>query len=112
MSFESFKRKQKLKREKGYAAIQRDLSRYRELGIDRYVFWGDGCDICKSLNGKVFLIREAEVGTNLPPMHPGCKCTIAAKSNADLFKDRGDSNPLKDTPKFEEWKQRQLNKDS
>lgn len=112
MSFENFVARRKLKKERSYASIQENLSRFRELGIDEYIYLGDGCDICKSLNGKSFLVRDAKVGVNLPPMHPGCRCTIVPNSKIDLFKDRNGANPLKTNPKFEEWKQRQQAKDS
>ena len=36
------------------------------------------CSTCSNLNGTIHLLREFEVGTNAPPMHPRCRCTIAA----------------------------------
>lgn len=36
------------------------------------------CEVCKALDGKTFPIKDAEVGINLPPMHPNCRCSIAA----------------------------------
>ena len=34
------------------------------------------CEICMELDGQDFDIDEASFGTNLPPMHPNCRCTI------------------------------------
>lgn len=34
------------------------------------------CEVCMALNGRDFDIDEANFGTNLPPMHPNCRCTI------------------------------------
>ena len=34
------------------------------------------CEVCMALNGRDFGIDEASFGTNLPPMHPNCRCTI------------------------------------
>lgn len=34
------------------------------------------CEICMELDGRDFDISEAVFGTNLPPMHPNCRCTI------------------------------------
>lgn len=34
------------------------------------------CEVCMALNGRDFDIDEARFGTNLPPMHPNCRCTI------------------------------------
>ena len=33
------------------------------------------CEICWSLNGKVFEISERQPGVNFSPMHPWCRCT-------------------------------------
>lgn len=106
MIFKKYTTKKILKKEDSYLSHQQELESYRRLGITEYVFWGSGCDICTSLNGKVFLVTAAKVGVNLPPMHPKCRCTIVPKSKIDLFKDRGGANPLKDNPKFEEWKRK------
>ena len=34
------------------------------------------CPICDGLNGQVFNINELVTGTNKPPIHPSCRCTI------------------------------------
>lgn len=96
-----------LYKEESYAQIQETLANYRQLGIKKYTFIGDGCEICQSLNNQSFDISDAKVGINLPPMHTGCKCTIIAKSNSDLFKDRNGVNPLKDNPRFKAWVEKQ-----
>ena len=36
------------------------------------------CEICRPLNGKVFKVKDMKIGTNAPPMHPNCRCSIAA----------------------------------
>ncbi|MGL5051574.1 MAG: minor capsid protein, partial [Fusobacteriaceae bacterium] len=33
-------------------------------------------DVCKSLNGKIFKIKDAKVGINCPPLHPFCRSTL------------------------------------
>lgn len=92
--------------ESSYFSNQGELQSYRELGIEEYIYLGGGCEICQVLNGKNFPLEEAEAGVNFPPMHPNCKCTVRAKGKIDLFKDREGASPLKDNPKFEEWKKR------
>lgn len=109
MNLEHFLMKKKLKKERNYLSIQKRLSSFHKLGIKEYTFLGDGCDVCSSLNGKSFLVKDAKVGINLPPMHLGCKCTIVGKTDIDLFKDRGGINSLQNNPKFEEWKRKQQN---
>lgn len=92
--------------ESSYFSNQGCLDAYREMGIQEYTFLGGGCDDCMALNGHDFPLDEAEPGLNLPPIHPNCKCTTVPKTGIDLFKDREGANPLKDNPKFEEWKKK------
>lgn len=92
--------------ESSYFANQGRQESYRELGVKEYTFLGGGCEDCLALNGQDFLVDEAESGVNLPPIHPNCKCTTVPKTGIDLFKDREGVNPLKDNPKFEEWKKK------
>ncbi|MCD7812105.1 MAG: minor capsid protein [Ruminococcus sp.] len=106
--FEKIILQRKLKKEPNYQSVQQRLASFQELGLEKYSFLGcdDNYDICTALNGKTFLIDDAELGVNLPPMHIGCRCTIVPYTNIDLFKDRESANPLKNNPKFEEWKKR------
>lgn len=90
--------------ESSYFSNQGELASYQEMEIDEYIFVGGGCEICQALNGLTFKVAEAEKGVNLPPIHPNCKCTIRAKPKRDLFEKREGASPLKDNPKFEEWK--------
>lgn len=92
--------------ESSYFSNQGELASYRELGVEEYIFLGGGCEICAELSGRAFPLEEAEVGLNLPPIHPNCKCTIRAKTKFGMFKDREGVNPLKENPKFEEWKKK------
>lgn len=52
----------------------------RKNGFTEYEFIAnrDCCEICAELNGKHFSISELQIGVNAPPMHEGCKCSIAA----------------------------------
>ena len=109
MIFKKYAEKQLLKKEASYISIQQELETYRQMGIKEYTFLGGGCSVCTELNGKSFFVNDAKAGINLPPMHTGCKCTIKAKTKIDMFKDHNGVNPLKDNPKFEEWKRKQNN---
>lgn len=101
-------KKIQLKKEASYLAIQQEIESYRNFGLTEYKFLCNdcACEICSSLNGKVFFISDAKLGINLPPMHHGCKCTIIANAKRDLFKNRDGANPLKNNSKFEEWKKK------
>lgn len=37
------------------------------------------CDKCQQMAGKFFDVNEAKIGTNAPPFHPNCQCTIERK---------------------------------
>lgn len=38
----------------------------------------DCCSICARLNGRHFPISKLKIGVNAPPMHEGCRCSVAA----------------------------------
>lgn len=92
--------------EASYFANQGEMASYRELGIKEYVFLGGGCEVCQALNGHAFPLADGAPGINMPPMHPNCKCTIRAKAERELFRDRDGANPLKGNERFGEWKKR------
>ncbi len=64
------------------ARIQSSLEWLSLMGRSQYTYICDrgsnSCDACLSLDGKHFDVEEAASGVNLPPMHPNCRCTIAA----------------------------------
>lgn len=109
MFLENIWTKNQLKRTAAYSSVMKDLETFKRLGISEYTYMGDCCPACRALNKKSFRVDEAEVGKNLPPMNLHCTCTIVAKPKNDLFKERNGENPLKNNPKFEEWKKKQQN---
>ncbi len=52
---------------------------YNDLGCHyyRFVSFGENCEICQDLNGKIFKMGEGDAGKNLAPMHPNCDCATA-----------------------------------
>ena len=52
----------------------------RRNGFKEYEFIANNgcCETCAALNGKHFLISNLKIGVNAPPMHEGCRCSIAA----------------------------------
>lgn len=58
------------------------LDKYAEAGVEKYRYLAAHdertSDICQELDGKVFLLKDASVGTNYPPMHPNCRSTVLA----------------------------------
>lgn len=75
------------------ARVQVD-ARFQEMmanGYTQYVYIACGnsdvCDACKALDGKVFYIKDAEIGGNAPPMHPRCHCSVAAHMDDKEFEE-------------------------
>ena len=46
------------------------------------------CEICESLDGKVFAFRDKAPGVNFPPIHPNCRCTVSPRVAGDFTGDR------------------------
>lgn len=63
------------------ARVQGDIQidSIEQAGFKSYVYIAErrACVICGSLNGKVFLVKDKEIGLNMYPMHPNCRCRIA-----------------------------------
>lgn len=76
-------------------------------GFTQYTFLaiGTACETCRALDEKHFDINKMMPGENAPPMHPNCRCSVAAYMDdesyeewLDTYKEHGMS--------YEEWKQR------
>lgn len=63
------------------------LQGYKERGTRKYKFDATlddrTSDICQSLDGEVFYIKEAQEGVNYPPMHPNCRSTTTPYFDPD-----------------------------
>ena len=55
---------------------------YQECGIEKYQFLATldlrTSKICRSMDMKVFALKERKTGVNYPPMHPWCRSTTVA----------------------------------
>lgn len=69
------------------ARVQGDvqLDSIEQSGFKSYVYIAErrACVICSNLNSKVFLVKDKEVGLNMYPMHPNCRCRIAPYEDED-----------------------------
>ena len=109
-----------IRTEINYISNKGSLQAYKDTGIVekyRYLATLDSrtSDICRELDGKVFEIKEAKVGVNLPPLHPYCRSTIVPHFDDDdigeLIEDRiardddgkGRSVRLGENLKFFDW---------
>ena len=69
---------------------------FEENGYDEYQFItlssapytkSKVCPICARLNGKHFKVKDMQPGENAPPMHPNCRCSVAAYMDPDEFEE-------------------------
>ena len=55
---------------------------YKECGIEQYIYLATldrkTSLICQELDMKSFLLKDAKIGENYPPMHPNCRSTTMA----------------------------------
>lgn len=51
---------------------------YKQLGIEELEILAEraSCKICASWDGTRIAVKDAEVGVNIPPAHPNCKCCV------------------------------------
>ena len=56
------------------------MNRYKDAGVKEFQFLAEidsrTSDICRSMNGKIFKMKDAVVGENVGPLHPNCRSTI------------------------------------
>ena len=68
-----------IRTESAYYHGQVTLKEYDELGITKYKFTAKldhrTSATCRKHDDKVYLVSEAKVGVNYPPMHPHCRST-------------------------------------
>ena len=60
--------------------IEAQKQSFERNGFEQYEFiaLGSACEICKELDGKHFGVEKMMPGENAPPMHPNCRCSVAA----------------------------------
>lgn len=84
--------------ESAHAAAEATKRSYQETGVDEYQFEAGldlkTCDICASIDGKVFKRSEAKTGINYPPLHPRCRCTTVPVSDFDIGTERAARDPV------------------
>ncbi|MEB3429709.1 polymorphic toxin type 50 domain-containing protein [Citroniella saccharovorans] len=67
------------------------LKLMKEGGYDKYIWIAEpgACHICAPFNNQVFDMKDASMGNTLPPMHPFCRCSVAAYYDMDKDEDLG-----------------------
>lgn len=78
-----------IRTESCYLSNQLEMQSYKECGIEKYRYLATldlrTSEICRRLDGKVFLVPEAQPGKNCPPMHPWCRSTTVAVVSEEAF---------------------------
>lgn len=70
------------------------------------------CDVCGSVDLKVFNIKDAKVGINLPPFHPNCRCTTTIYFEDDeeaderIMRDKDGKSVKDEFMSYNEWKKK------
>ena len=110
----TFRQAERLVRtETSWVANRATVKSYEDAEIERYRFLATldsrTCSVCGGLDGKSFLVSEAQAGVNLPPMHPNDRCTTVAdiETGGTERAARGGDGKWTRVPKdmdWEEWK--------
>lgn len=60
---------------------------FEKNGFTEYMFIAnsDCCDICKEKDGKHFKVSKMMPGENAAPLHPHCRCSVAAYEDSDEY---------------------------
>lgn len=98
--------------ETNYIHNQASKQSYEALGLEQYQFLAT-LDLrtsatCASLDGKKFLLKDAQAGVNYPPMHPNCRSTTIPVVEYDaeevrLAKLNGTYYEVPATMTYEQW---------
>ena len=94
---------------------QAQAESYEANGIDEYEYIAcslkDVCPLCKEMDGKVFKLKDMEIGENAPPLHPNCHCATAPHSDRKEYEKWLDGLANEEhSLRFDEWKERQSDK--
>ena len=75
--------------ESNYVSTEMNFKAYEECGIEEYLYLATldlrTSLICRKLDGKIFPVRERQIGKNCPPMHPWCRSTTISVLDRSLI---------------------------
>lgn len=68
-----------IRTESNFVSTELNFRAYEAAGIEEYQYLATldlrTSQICRSLDGKIFKVKNREPGVNCPPMHPWCRST-------------------------------------
>lgn len=89
-----------IRTETAYIRGQATADSYGELGIEQYEYLATldnrTSAVCRSLDKKVFTMKERMIGVNYPPMHPRCRSTTIPYFPEDSILSRGETRAARD----------------
>lgn len=75
--------------ESNYLCGQMAMESYKAAGIEKYRFLATldlrTSELCRSLDGKVFMVSEQQPGKNCNPMHPWCRSTTISITEGEVL---------------------------
>lgn len=75
--------------ESNYVSTEMNFKAYEESGIEEYQYLATldlkTSKICRKLDGKIFPVKDRQIGKNCPPMHPWCRSTTISVVNRALI---------------------------
>ena len=84
----AFEARRLVRTESNFVNGQMQMAAYDECDAEKYEFVAvldlRTSEICRSLDGKVFLVKDAMPGKNMNPMHPFCRSTTIIHLDDDV----------------------------
>lgn len=91
-----------------FARVQTEAQKqsFVRNGFTQYTFLaiGTACSVCSALNDKHFDVDDMMPGEKAPPMHPNCRCSVAAYMDDESYEEWLDTYSEHGMD-FETWKQ-------
>lgn len=93
--------------ESARAQLLADKLSYEETGFTKYVYIAElderTCQICEQYDGLEFDVKDMGVGSPMPPVHPLCRCSVAARFDADKFNSNNSFNIYSDRNDYSKY---------
>ena len=75
--------------ESNYVSTELNFRAYEECGIEEYQYLATldlrTSKVCRELDGKIYPVKERQIGKNCPPMHPWCRSTTISVVDRSLI---------------------------
>lgn len=105
-------------------ASQAQQEAFKELDVEKYEIVATldnrTSEICQEMDGKVFDMKDYEVGTTAPPFHPNCRSCTAPYLEDDYGEtihrvardEDGKTYPISDDMTYKQWKEKFVDGDN